>query len=543
MKNWNQNLLYTILLVFSSLLPESLSAQKNIPQWGCFETSFTCKTKGNPFTEVGLNATFINNETHDTVRVTGFYDGNDIFKVRFMPLKQGLWTYEIKSSESKLNGRKGSLVCIKPETGNHGMVKVGKSCDFTFSDGGSYSPFGTTAYAWTHMDNGIQNLTLKSLAQSGFNKVRMCIFPKYYALVKEEPASYPYEIKSVTTDSKGEKHYEWDFNRFNPQFFQHLERRILQLDSLGIQADLILFHPYDKGHWGFDAMPMDANIKYIKYVVSRLAPYRNVWWSLANEFDYVKSKTVDNWITLSRTVTTTDPYKHLCSIHGSTACYFDYSLPFFTHASIQDQAPVSDFGRAATVRNIFKKPVIFDEVCYEGNLPSRWGQLSGEEMLYRIWQGLIAGTYVTHGECFNFSNGNDTIFWAKGGPLRGESWKRIAFTRKMIESLPNSLQLADMSWDNITSTAGPGYYFIYLGKETPDSWTFNLPAKNANYPKLTAGEKFKVEVIDTWNMTTETYPGIFETTAQGNYRFVDKEGKKVSLPQKPYLLLRITHVL
>ena len=70
-----------------------------------------------------------------------------------------------------------------------------------------------------------------------------------------------------------------------------------------------------------------------------------------------------------------------------------------THTSIQDEAPVEDFGRASIVRGVYRKPVIFDEVCYEGNLASRWGRLSGPEMLHRIWQGLIAGTYVTHGEC------------------------------------------------------------------------------------------------------------------------------------------------
>lgn len=85
-----------------------------------------------------------------------------------------------------------------------------------------------------------------------------------------------------------------------------------------------------------------------------------------------------------------------------------------THTSIQDEAPVEDFGRASIVRSIYRKPIVFDEVCYEGNLASRWGRLSGSEMLHRIWQGLIAGTYVTHGECYQWNAGSmDTIFWAK----------------------------------------------------------------------------------------------------------------------------------
>ena len=35
-----------------------------------------------------------------------------------------------------------------------------------------------------------------------------------------------------------------------------------------------------------------------------------------------------------------DPYQYLCSIHGSTAKYFEYWRPEFTHVSVQDEAPV-----------------------------------------------------------------------------------------------------------------------------------------------------------------------------------------------------------
>ena len=72
------------------------------------------------------------------------------------------------------------------------------------------------------------------------------------------------------------------------------------------------------------------------------------------------------WDTFTHTVVGNDPYSHLCSIHTYTAKYYKYWEPEYTHASIQDQAPVEGFGRAATVKNIYKKPIIFDEVCYEG---------------------------------------------------------------------------------------------------------------------------------------------------------------------------------
>ena len=69
-----------------------------------------------------------------------------------------------------------------------------------------------------------------------------------------------------------------------------MEQRIAQLRDLGIEADVIIFHPYDEGHWGFDRMPADADDRYLRYLVSRLAAFRNVWWSLANEYDFMKEK-------------------------------------------------------------------------------------------------------------------------------------------------------------------------------------------------------------------------------------------------------------
>ena len=50
-----------------------------------------------------------------------------------------------------------------------------------------------------------------------------------------------------------------------------------------IQADVILFHPYDI--WGYCKMGKEFNERYVRYMIARISAYRNVWWSLANEFD------------------------------------------------------------------------------------------------------------------------------------------------------------------------------------------------------------------------------------------------------------------
>ena len=65
-----------------------------------------------------------------------------------------------------------------------------------------------------------------------------------------DPRSYPYEGTPIdssilTTENFGDytgktKGNHWDFTRFNPKHFQHIENCIHRLGELGIEADLII---------------------------------------------------------------------------------------------------------------------------------------------------------------------------------------------------------------------------------------------------------------------------------------------------------------
>jgi len=89
--------------------------------------------------------------------------------------------------------------------------------------------------------------------------------------------------------------------RFNPAFWLHFEKRVEQLRDMGIEADIIIFHPYDR--WGFKSMGHENNLFYLRYLVARLAAYRNVWWSLANEYDFLKWP-MEHWDAYFQFITT-----------------------------------------------------------------------------------------------------------------------------------------------------------------------------------------------------------------------------------------------
>jgi hypothetical protein len=59
---------------------------------------------------------------------------------------------------------------------------------------------------------------------------------------------------------------------------------------------------------------------------------------------------------------------------------------------------------------------------------------------------------------------------------------------------------------------------------------------------LAAGMKFKVDIIDTWNMTINPVDKILEIQALDNYSYVDKQKQNITLPGKPYMALRIKRI-
>src|SRR5690606_35071416 len=92
-----------------------------------------------------------------------------------------------------LSSIEGMITCMPPQEGNHGPVRVADTFHFAHEDGTSYLPIGTTCYAWTHQGEELEEQTLSTLAQSPFNKMRMCVFPKSFIYNENEPQYYPFQ--------------------------------------------------------------------------------------------------------------------------------------------------------------------------------------------------------------------------------------------------------------------------------------------------------------------------------------------------------------
>jgi hypothetical protein len=476
------------------------TAKGGVEQWGIFEASYAGPASGNPFVEVEFGAMF--EQGGKGLAVDGFYDGGGMYRVRFMSGTVGDWTYRTRSNRPELDGKTGSFTVRLAGPGNHGPVRVKDQYHFVYADGSQYRELGTTCYAWTSQPEALEEQTLKTLAGAPFNKMRMCLFPKWYHYNQVEPPRYPF---------MGEAPNHWDFTQINPAYFQHFEERVGQLGAMGIEADVILFHPYDQEHWGFDNMGAENDDRYLRYMIARLGAYRNVWWSLANEWDIFRAKKTEaDFVRFGEMIATKDPYRHMCSIHQQKV-FFDHTNPWISHVSVQNDMP----DNAPEYIKKYGKPVVFDECKYEGDIFERWGDITATRMVANFWLTAVEGAFCGHGE--TYLNPREELWWSKGGVLVGQSPVLLKFFKQIMDAAPAD---ATVLADRYTWGVEGEYYLTYLWDRQHATQSYKLPE----------GGRYRAEIIDTLDMTITSVAG----TLSGK---VD-----IALPLRPYLAVRVRRV-
>ncbi|HHV10856.1 MAG TPA: DUF4038 domain-containing protein [Clostridiales bacterium] len=507
---------------------------KKIEQYSIFEATIQSPAPHNSHVDVDFYGIFLKDgQETGGIRIKGFYAGNGDYKIRFMPKEEGLWHFTLYLNSPDRVTESGTFECIRATGLNHGAVKPAGT-DFVYDDGTKFVPYGTTIYAWIHQTDEIVKETVETLRESPFNKVRMCVFPKHAIYNSNDPQLYPFEKNDAGA---------WDVNKPSFSYWDHLEKCLNDLLSLGIETDLILFHPYDR--WGFSKLSLSENLVYLDYLLRRLSAYRNIWWSLANEYDMVFTKTNEDWLTIGQYVSSNDPYNHLLSIHNWLRV-FDPKTPWISHLSLQTNI----YEKVLNLVMDYKKPVILDEVRYEGDIEPDWGNISAFELTHRFWAVMMLGGYCSHGE--TFYREDEVLWWAKGGKLYGESPKRIAFLKSLLCEVggtpkpnlripvqdPNNLPgkaapenpyakaVASLTTSereqliighlNYTATIGDDYTLYYLGKECRAFLDLELPENDTGC---------YVEVIDIWEMSRTA----IERSARGKLRvkLPGKEGMAV----------------
>ena len=225
------------------------SKTDRVERWSIFEIAVTGKKDGNPFTDYEIHGVF--SHRCQTVTVGGFYDGDGVYKLRFMPSFEGEYQYEISGSFSD-ETVSGSFIVTPPSAGNHGPVRVANTYHFAYEDGTPHYSIGTTCYVWHLQSEELQEQTLETLKNSAFNKIRFCVFPKHYDYNLKEPFCYPFE---------GSKEEGWDFASHTWGLLSVTGKTVYQLRTdnekwmnnvaniVGTTDTIIFAHGNDIGSW------------------------------------------------------------------------------------------------------------------------------------------------------------------------------------------------------------------------------------------------------------------------------------------------------
>ena len=269
------SLIKTMSIACVALLSYTFLSAQDTGIWMRFEKQFTSeKEYQNPLYDCKMNVRFVS-PTGRVKNIQGFWDGGQSWKVRFMPDEQGTWSYTTEASDksnSGLHDVRGTFGCVSNNSPHaiyrNGAVTRSRGLyHLHHTDGTPF--FWTACTAW--------NGTLKSTDEEW----------KYY--LNNRVANNYNVIQFVTTqwrggdkNSLGQVAFEGSGRiTINPEFFQHLDKKIDQINEVGLVAAPVLLwalqtsagRHLSPGYF----LPEAEAILLARYMVARYGSHHVVW--------------------------------------------------------------------------------------------------------------------------------------------------------------------------------------------------------------------------------------------------------------------------
>jgi len=141
-------------------------------------------------------------------------------------------------------------------------------------------------------------------------------------------------------------------------------------------------------------------------------------------------------------------------------------------------------------------------------------------MVNRFWIAWCRGAYCTHGE--TYIHPENILWWSKGGTLYGKSPERIGFLHKIMTETPVvGVYPFHNIWNKETYLIkDKEFYLYYYGNSQQAKARLNLPED----------VKFKLEIIDAWNMSVRLLSGEYSGLTE------------IALPGTAYIAVRAIKV-
>ena len=278
MKNLNWVLLSSVISIGIS---GSLYAQQ-AAQWTTHEIVLKAQKKyENPYTDVDIEVVFFN-AAGDTLRRPGFWDGGNVWRVRFAPPEEGAWFWTLTSTtDDEGLQQQGSVASmtyegdneliekglLKMSPGKRGVVHASGDPFFVVGDTPWAIPFRATKeqvreYAEDRREKGFNTALLMSL-QPDMNAVG--------------PNARDTEEGFVRAfDDLADGHINWP----NPSYFQYLDDIVkILIDHEIVPVYQPVFHGF--GWKGLDVLgnyiEPEEYVRYTRYLLARYGSMPAMW--------------------------------------------------------------------------------------------------------------------------------------------------------------------------------------------------------------------------------------------------------------------------
>ena len=300
-----KKLFIVLLILFVSIS----KAQNKIELWKQIELTFqSSKCYDNPFLDVDLVAIFTN-EIGETISRPAFWDGDNVWKVRFSPTQTGRWDYKIYGEKiDDFSGSKTGYVNAVSYKGKlpiykNGFLKISPDKRyFTYANG---KPFFYLAD--THWFLPLE-------------KWDECNAPdcnSQFKFMVDKRAKQQFTVYQVQTN--GKKIVEDSVTSVDIKAFQDIDRKFNYL----VEKGFVINTSIGSAHNYALVLGVKGAERLAKYWAARYGAYPVIWMT-GQEVDLDKHKYLEVWKAAAKTINKYDDYHHPHSAH-----LWDNSNPAF----------------------------------------------------------------------------------------------------------------------------------------------------------------------------------------------------------------------
>ena len=287
------------------------------------EWSFLVQTNyPNPFLDVALDVRFTAPDGQ-TCLMPAFYAGDQTWKVRFNPNREGVWSYQVLSRPQIPEWTSAGRFKVTANPSNGFLRSVpGKYWGYEYESGEPAFLLGDTVYNLFAMDycGGDVEAFLRRRARQGFNllRVRVPVSPFH------PPDGYS-AWQTRRTWPWGGSEQAPRFDCFNLEYFETVDKVVRLAESLGIGLEMIM-----EG-WGFE-FPFNSRQIFVpeweelwmRYLIARYDAYSCLYfWTPLNEYEYYPNGdwhyklVADRWaLRIARWIKSTAQHGHIVSVHN-----------------------------------------------------------------------------------------------------------------------------------------------------------------------------------------------------------------------------------